>query len=76
MLDHSSLSYHTLIAAFLQFRGLRAGDVPDNPVHILKEPHQRGTLLGREVRLILLNVPPNVRKLVLALGNAMRKNVE
>ena len=58
------------------FLALRHGDFLNNRVHMVKEPHQSGTLLSREVRLILLNVPPNVRKLVLALGNAMRKNVE
>ena len=41
-----------------------------------KELHQRGTLLVREVRPILLDVPPNFRTLILMLGNAMRKNVE
>jgi len=55
---------------------MRVGDGLDNQVHMLKERHQRGTMLGREVRPILLNVPPNLQKLVLALGNAMRKDVE
>ena len=58
------------------FRGMRVGDGLDNQVHMLKECHQRGTMLEREVRPILLNVPPNLQKLVLALGNAMRKDVE
>ena len=57
-------------------RGMRVGDDLDNQVHMPKECHQRGTMLGREVRPILLNVPPNLQKLVLALGNAMRKDVE
>ncbi len=55
---------------------MRVGDDLDNQVHMPKECHQRGTMLGREVRPILLNVPPNLQKLVLALGNAMRKDVE
>jgi len=57
-------------------RGLCFGDGHDNLVHIMKEFHQRRAILGREVRLILLDVPPNVQKLVLVLGNAMHKNVE
>ena len=39
--------------------GLHFGDVRDNHVHTVKDFHQRGTMLGHEVRLILLNVPPN-----------------
>jgi hypothetical protein len=48
----------------------------ENPVHIVKESQQRSTLLVREVPPILFNVSPNLRKLVLALGNAMVKNLE
>ena len=55
---------------------MRVGDGLDNQVHMPKECHQRGTMLEREVRPILLNVSPNLQKLVHALGNAMRKDVE
>ena len=58
------------------FRALRIGDGLDNHVHLPKERHQRRTILGRELRPILLNVPPNVRKIALVLGNAMHKYVE
>jgi hypothetical protein len=58
------------------FLGLRVGDSVDDYVHMLKENHQRETLLGREVRPILLDVLLNVRTPILMLGNAMCKNVE
>jgi hypothetical protein len=58
------------------FPGLPVFDGLDNPVHLPKEGHERGTVLGRELRLILLNQPVNARKFVLAPGNAMRKDVE
>ena len=44
--------------------------------HMVKEHHQRGTSLVREVRLILFNVSLKLRKPVLALGKAIMKNVE
>jgi hypothetical protein len=47
----------------------------DNRVHIFKELQQRGTLFREVVRLILVNVSSNIRNPVLALGNAMAKNV-
>jgi len=58
------------------FRGLRVVDDLNNPVHMQKELRQCGALLGREALPILLNVPPNVRKPALVLGNAMGKNIK
>ena len=56
------------------FRGLRIDDLNDH-VHVLKKIQQRETLLGREVCRFLFNIPPDLRKLVLALVNAILEDV-
>ncbi len=67
---------HIYIAGRKSFCVLRVGDGHENQVHMPEERHQCGTILGVEVLRILANRLPNLRKLALALVNAIRKDIE
>jgi hypothetical protein len=58
------------------FRGLRFGHGLDDQIYMFQESQQHGTMFGREVRLILLNVLLNVRHRALTLVNAICKDAE